>query len=304
MNKLAEMEAYVAVVDAGSISGAAERLGLAKSAVSKRLRDLETRLGTRLLNRTTRRLSLTEAGTNFYARCERIINDVDDAEATVSESDRTLGGTIRMTAPLSFGLQHLGPALVHFMSAHPEIDINIEFNDRPVDLIGEGFDLGIRIAKLDDSSLMARRIAPVKMVVCASPAYWEKHGRPRRPADLRKHTALHYSYASQRKWAYTAPDGGKGSVTLQTRHVANNGTFLSAAAAAELGIVRQPLFIAHRLIENGQLEPVLTNYNWNDLNIWAIYPRTRRLPQRLRSLIDHLAATFGDHPYWEDCIDG
>ena len=169
MNKLLEMEIFVAVVDAGSISRASERLELAKSAISKRLTDLERRLGTQLLHRTTRKLSLSEAGTDFYARCKSILDEVGDAEAAITETGQALSGTIRLTAPLTFGVQHLGPALVQFMKAYPAVAAQVDFNDRRVDLIGEGFDLGIRISKLDDSSLMARRIAPARMVVAASP---------------------------------------------------------------------------------------------------------------------------------------
>lgn len=302
MNKLAEMQALVAVVDAGTISAAAEHLGLAKSAVSKRLSDLEKRLGARLLNRTTRRLSLTEAGAEFHARCALILDDVIDAEAAVSETDQALGGTVRISAPLTFGLQHLGPALMQFMAAHPDVAVDIDFNDRQVDLIAEGFDLGIRIAELDDSSLICRRIAPVKMVVCASPAYWEEHGYPQSPIDLRDCVALTYSYARQRRWRFTAPDGSKGSVMPPTKHMANNGSFLADAAASGAGIVRQPLFIAHRLIEDGRLQAVLTDYDWHDINVWAVYPGTRHVPHRVRALIDHLAQAFGDRPYWEDCL--
>lgn len=302
MNRLLEMEVFAAVVDSGSISAAAERLDMAKSAVSKRLSDLEARLGVSLLTRTTRRLALTDAGGEFYARCEAILADVDAAEAGVSSSVAELSGTIRLAAPLTFGLQHLGPALTRFMAQHPGVDVQLDFNDRQVDLIAEGFDLAIRIAKLGDSTLVARKLTPARHVLCASPPYWQKHGYPQGPDDLKDHIALRYTLAARRNWSYRAPDGSRGSVTLRAHHSANNGAFLADAAAAGLGIVRLPLFIVYRYIERGALQPVLTDYAWNDLHVWAVYPRARSVPARIRLLIDFLAEEFGSAPYWEACL--
>ena len=302
MNRLLEMEIFATVADTGSISGAAERLDMAKSAVSKRLTDLETRLGVSLMTRTTRRLSLTDTGSDFYKRCTAILAEVAAAEACVSDADAELSGPIRIAAPLSFGLQHLGPVLVEFMQQHPGIDVTMDFNDRQVDLVAEGFDLGIRIAKLGDSTLVARKLAPVRQLVCASPAYWAANGRPKQPADLKHHLALRYTLAAQRNWTYVAPDGTRGSVTVPTQHAANNGAFLRAAAVAGLAIVRLPAFIVHEQITAGELEPVLLDYRWNDLHAWAVYPQTRRLPVRVRALIDYLSEVFGEMPYWEACL--
>ena len=299
MNRLLEMEIFATVADTGSISGAAERLDMAKSAVSKRLADLETRLDVSLMTRTTRRLSLTDAGAEFYKRCTAILAEVAAAEAGVTEADTELSGPIRIAAPLSFGLQHLGPALVKFMQQHPDINVTMDFNDRQIDLVAEGVDLGIRIAKLGDSTLVARKLAPVRQLVCASPAYWAANGRPKKPADLKDHLALRYTLAAQRNWTYTAADGTRGSVTVPTRHAANNGAFLRDAAVAGLALVRLPAFIVHEQIVAGELEPVLLNYCWNDLHAWAVYPQTRRLPARVRALIDYLTEVFGETPYWE-----
>lgn len=302
MNRLLEMEIFVTVADAGSISAAAERLDMAKSAVSKRLVDLETRLGVSLMTRTTRRLSFTDAGAEFYKHCTAILAEVTAAEASVTDASADLTGAIRIAAPLSFGLQHLGPVLVTFMQQYPDINVTMDFNDRQVDLVAEGFDLGIRIAKLGDSTLVARKLTPVRQLICASPAYWAANGRPEKPADLKNHLALRYMLAAQRNWTYTAADGTRGSVTVPTRHAANNGAFLRDAAVAGLAIVRLPAFIVHEQIEAGELEPVLLDYRWSDLHAWAVYPRTRRLPARVRALIDHLAEAFGETPYWEACL--
>ncbi len=302
MNRLLEMEIFATVADAGSISGAAERLDMAKSAVSKRLADLETRLGVSLMTRTTRHLSLTDAGAEFYKRCTAILAEVAAAEAGVTEADAELSGPIRIAAPLSFGVQHLGPVLVKFMQRHPAVNVTVDFNDRQVDLVAEGFDLGIRIAKLGDSTLVARKLTPVRVLVCASPAYWAANGRPKEPADLKNHLALRYTLAAQRNWTYTAPDGTRGSVTVPTWHAANNGAFLRDAAVAGLAMVRLPAFIVHEQITARELEPVLLDYRWNDIHAWAVYPQTRRLPARVRALIDYLTEVFGETPYWEACL--
>jgi len=302
MNRLLEMEIFVAVADAGSISGAADRLDMAKSAVSKRLSDLEARLGVSLMTRSTRRLSLTDEGSEFYGQCVRILAEVDLAEEGVADANTELSGAVRIAAPLSFGLQHLSPALLEFMQQHPRVNVTVDFNDRQIDLVTEGFDLGIRIAKLDNSTLIARKLAPVRILVCASPAYWDAHGRPEQPSDLKQHVALRYTLGAQRNWTFTAADGTRGSVTVPTLHAANNGTFIRDAAVAGLGVVRLPAFIVHEQIKAGELEPVLLDYGWNDISAWAVYPQTHRVPARVRALIDFLAEAFGDVPYWEDCL--
>jgi len=302
MNRFLEMEIFVTVADAGSISGAAERLDMAKSAVSKRLSDLETRLSVSLMTRSTRRLSLTDAGVEFYERCTGILVEVDAAEECVAEANTELSGAIRIAAPLSFGQQHLAPVLIKFMQRHPAVNVTMDFNDRQTDLVAEGFDLGIRIAKLGDSTLVARKLAPVRQLICASPTYWAANGRPKKPADLKKHVALRYTLAAQRNWTYTSPDGTRGSGTVPTLHSANNGSFLCDAAVAGLAVVRLPAFIVYEQITAQELEPVLLDYRWNDLYAWAVYPQTHRLPARVRTLIDFLAEAFGEIPYWEACL--
>lgn len=299
VNRLLEMEIFVRVVDAGSISGAADRMDIAKSAVSRRLRELETRLGVRLLNRTTRRLSLTAAGSAFYERSTGILSDVTAAERSISTADAELQGVLRIAAPLSFGLAHVGPAINEFMRQHPGVTVDIDFNDRQIDLVEEGFDLAIRIAKLSDSSLVARRLTTIRHVVCASPRYWEEHGYPERPEQLKHYQWLRYTNLRQRSWPWIAPDGSKGTVTVPVRLTANNGAYLAQAAGAGFGIVRMPTFIVCDYIESGELEPVLTDYHWGDLGAYAVYPPTRHLSHRVRVLIDFMVERFGDEPYWD-----
>lgn len=304
MNRLLEMEIFATVADTGSISGAAERLDMAKSAVSKRLSDLESRLGVSLMTRSTRRLSLTDAGVEFYRRCTDILAEVGAAEESVAGSHTELSGPIRIAAPQSFGRQHLGPVLLEFMQRYPAVNVTLDFNDRQHDLVAEGFDLGIRIAKLGDSTLVARKLAPVRNLICASPAYWAENGRPNTPADLKNHVALRYTLAAQRNWTFTAPDGTRGSVTVPTLHAANNGDFLCDAAVAGIAVVRLPAFLVYEQISARKLEPVLLDYRWNDIHAWAVYPQTHRLPARVRTLIDILAEAFGDAPHWESCLRG
>ena len=296
------MRAFVRVVDAGSITAAAGQLGLAKSAVSRRISELEQRLGTQLLTRTTRRMSLTDAGRSFYERASAILADVADAEAEVGGAAQELAGRLRLAAPLSFGLLHLAPAITDFAEACPGVEIDVDLNDRPVDLVGEGFDLAIRIAELDDSSLVARRLCSIGHVVCASPAYWQAHGMPETPEDLARHKALRYSNSPRQAWSYTSPDGRRGEIRLPTRLQANNGEFLSYAGKAGLGVLLQPTFIIYRAIEAGELTPALTDYRWRHLSAYAVYPEKRHLPARVRKLIDFLAARFAGQPYWEDCL--
>jgi len=304
MDKFEDLKNFVRVVEAGSITGAAERLGVAKSAVSRRLGELEERLGVQLLRRTTRRLNLTDSGWAFYERSMRILADLEEAEAAVSQAHGTLRGQLRVAAPLSFGLRHLGPAIIDFMQQHPEVVFDLDFNDRAVDLLQEGFDLAVRVAELQDSSLIARRLAPVRLVLCASPAYLEEHGAPETPQDLSQHRCLIYSYAPEpRIWRYQAPDGSHGSVRVPIRLAANNGAFLCNAAVAGEGIGLSPTFIVHRELEDGRLVRVLGDYQWPQVAAYAVYPQTRHLSHRVRAFVDFLVQRFGDMPYWDRGLD-
>jgi DNA-binding transcriptional LysR family regulator len=300
MDRFEDMQTFVKVVEAGSITRAAERMNIAKSAVSRRIADLEERLGIQLFRRTTRRLNLTDTGRSFYERCVRILADLEEAELAVSREHATLRGRLRVAVPMSFGLMHLGPAIVDFMCAHPEVQFDLDFNDRQVDLLEEGFDVAIRIAELSDSSLIARRLAPVRHVVCASPDYLARRGTPREPADLEEHACLVYSnVADPGTWRYQDPDGEGGSVKVPIHLQASNGEFLRQASVAGLGVLMEPTFIPFGEIENGLLVPILTDYGWPVLNAYAVYPHTRHLSQRVRAFVDFLAERFSGVPYWD-----
>jgi DNA-binding transcriptional LysR family regulator len=303
MLKTEEIQAFVQIVNRGTITAAAEHLQLAKSAVSRRLSELEEQLGVELFHRSTRKLSLTDSGRAFYERCEQILDDLTEAENAVSELHQEIGGTIKVAAPLSFGVMHLGPAMIAFAQQQPAIRFEIDFNDREVDLIREGFDVGIRIAELKDSSLIARRLADISLVTCASPAYLREYGEPQTPAELQDHACMTYSYLDNPgQWHFVDADGKKRVVKVNNVMQTNNGGFLRDAAVAGLGVIRQPTFTAYEPIARGDLVPILTDYTSALLHAYAIYPPTRHLSQRVRQFVDFLAERFEGKPYWESCI--
>lgn len=299
MNPFEEMQAFVRVVDAGSITKAAEQMDTVKSAVSRRLTDLEKRLGVTLLTRTTRSQTLTASGKSYYEQSTRIIDDLAEIEASIKDEHCALAGKIKIAAPLSFGLKHLAPALRQFNNLHPEVNLDVDFNDRKVDLIEEGFDMAIRIGKLSDSSLIARKITSIKPIVCASPAYLKKHGTPNNPHDLLEgHVRLRYNLISE-AWRFTNNEGNEFNIKFPVVVSANNGDYLCDEAIAGRGILSSPDFICYEAIRSGQLIPILSNYARKDsINAYAIYPQTRHLSKRVRRLVDFLAAYFGDQPYW------
>ena len=294
------MKMLVSVVEAGSISAAAERLNLAKSAVSRRLSELEARLGVSLIHRTTRRLNLTDSGRAYYARCVAILADVEEAESALSQAHSALKGTLKVALPLSFGLLHLSPLIQAFMTEHPDVRFEIDFNDRQIDLMQEGFDLAIRVATLEDSSLIARRLAPIRHVVCASPGYLAHHGTPHAAADLARHLCLAYSNARDPGlWSYRGPGGESGQVRVPVRLAASSGEFLMLAALAGEGLVLLPSFYVHETLRTGQLLPLLTDHVWPELAAYAVYPPTRHLSNRARAFIDFLADRLAGEPYWD-----
>jgi DNA-binding transcriptional LysR family regulator len=299
MDAYEEMRNFVRIVEAGSISRAADQLGLAKSGVSRRLADLENRLGVRLLTRTTRRSSLTDAGKTYYEGAVRLLSDVDELDTLVADSEASLEGGLRLAAPLSFGLAHLTPAIDEFVRAHPGVLIDIDFSDRQIDLVAEGVDLGIRIAQLRDSSLKARRICPIRMMLCASPAYLERHGTPLRPEDLQRHRLLHYDIGGGPVLRLSDGQGGQVQLPVRPSLKANNGDFLRDMAVAGHGIILTPTFIVWQAIAVGELTPVLREYCPPELNAYAVYPQSRYLSRRARIFIDFLAERFGSNPYWD-----
>ncbi|MDJ0609637.1 MAG: LysR family transcriptional regulator [Kiloniellales bacterium] len=299
MDHLVDMALFARVAELESFSGAARDLGLSKSAVSKRIARLEDRLGLRLLNRTTRRLSLTEAGTAFYDGCRRVVAEAEAASEAVSHLATAPRGTLRVNAPMSFGMLHVAPCLADFMARYPELKVEMVFNDRMVDLVEEGFDVGIRITPLPDSSVISRRLAPARLVVAAAPSYLAAKGWPETPDDLTRHEALLYAYRSGGdRFAFASP-GGRRTISLEGRLRANNGEALATAAVGGLGIAIQPSFILAEALRAGLLEPLLTDWTIDHPDVHAVYPASRNLSPKVRVFVDFLAERFGDTPYWE-----
>ena len=300
MDKLANIEALVAVVETGGFSKAAERLGIAKSVVSRRVSRLEAELGVQLLQRTTRTQSLTGPGRQYYERAVRVLGDLDEAEQSIIEASVDLRGKVRLAGPLSFGLHHLSPALSDFMQLHAGIELDLDLNDREINLVEEGFDMAVRIGVLRDSTLLARRLGITRLVTCASPDYLARHGTPRHPGELKDHVGLHYSNTTPRQ-AWQFDTGGREPLTAipGIRMRANNGDALAAAAAAGLGIVSTPTFIVAELISRGELVPILSDFQRPPLGIHAVFPPGRLMPRRIQVLTDFLAQRFGENPYWD-----
>jgi DNA-binding transcriptional LysR family regulator len=300
MDRFEAFSTFAAVVEAGSFSAAAERLHVAKSVVSRRVAELEAQLGVQLLHRTTRRLALTDAGHELHRRAVAILAELAEAESAVSEGQRSLTGRIRLAAPLSFGLLHLNPALTAFAEHHPGVVLDMDLNDREVNLVEEGFDLAVRIGHLEDSSLVARPLAPIRALLCASPGYLARHGIPAAPGDLVRHQGLVYANIPEaQQWRFTDAHGRSVSVRVPVRLRANNGDMLLEAAAAGLGIVATPTFIAYRAVLEGRLVPLLQGYRLPAVHAYAVYPSRRFVTQRVRALIGFLAERFGERPYWD-----
>jgi len=304
-DKLLEMETFVRVVEAGTLSAAAEQLAVAKSAVSKRLSDLEARLGVQLLARTTRSLNLTDSGQSFLVQAKDILSAVEIAESTAAGSRSLLQGNLRIAAPLTFGLMHLNPAIRKFLKLHPGVTVDINFSDSQIDLVHGGYDLALRIAELSDSRLAARPLTRIRHTVVASPAYLSNKALPKTPQDLLDLDCLGYSAARDSRWPYTGPSGQKGAIEPTARIKANNGAFLRDLAIAGSGMVNQPTFIVYRAICSGELINLLADYSWRELTAYAVYPKTRYLPLRVRAFIDFLTTYFDrDQPYWDVEIAG
>jgi DNA-binding transcriptional LysR family regulator len=303
MDRFENMATFIRVVEASGISAAADRLGVAKSAVSRRLKELEGHLGVELFHRTTRKMNLTDTGRAFYHQSVRILEDVVEAEHATSQAHGTLKGSLKIALPSTFGLMHMGPAINEFIREHPQIEFDLDFNDREVDLIQEGFDLAIRIANLPDSSLIARRFAPIQFVMCASPAYLEQRGVPQSPDELSEHQCLVYSLLRDFDyWSLYDNDGKEIRTKIHPTLKASTGEFLKDAAVEGLGIILVPSFIAYKEVESGALVQLLEEYKLLQLDAYAIYPQTRHLSQRVRAFVDFLVKRFEGTPYWDLCL--
>ncbi|KXF83589.1 LysR family transcriptional regulator [Enterovibrio coralii] len=300
MDKLANMETFVRVVEIGSISGAADRMNIAKSAVSRRLKELETHLNVQLFHRTTRTMHTTDTGAEYYKHCLRILEDLREAEEATSQAHCVLKGPLKLAVPSTFGVLHIGDAINDFLQEHPQIEFELDFNDRKVDLIQEGYDMAIRIAELPDSTLLARKIASIRHVLCASPAYLAEHGEPENLDDLINHQALVYSLSKDvSHWRIETPSGKQQKVKINPVLKASSGEFLLSAVEKGMGIAHLPTFVVHKGLKEGRLKTILPGNAFGELNAYAIYPQTRHLSRRVRTLIDFLAARFDGKPYWD-----
>ncbi len=292
------MAAFVRVVERGSFSAAARELHLAKSTVSKRIAALEERLGARLLQRTTRTVRLTEVGAAYYDRCLAVLEAAAEAERAVTRMQGTPRGRLRVSAPMSFGQRYLASSIASFLQEHPEVEVDLDLSDRMVDVIGEGFDVAIRVGELRDSSLIARRLAPSRSLVVGSPAYFHRRGRPQSPEGLREHECLLYAYqASGDTWHFRGP-GGASAVRVRGRLRANNGDVLSLAAQSGLGLALLPDFIVDAELRTGRLEPALAEHCRAEAVLHAVYPHARHLMPKVRAFVDRLAADFGAGASW------
>lgn len=299
MDKLDAMQAFVKVVTLGSYAGAGRDLGLTRSAVSKAVMELEQILGARLLDRTTRRVGPTEAGLAYYERCMDILARVEETEMQVSRLHDEPKGVLKINAPMSFGALYLGSAIAAFMTAYPDLRIELSLNDRFVDPIEEGVDVTIRIASLADSSFIARKLAPARRVLVAAPAYFAARGRPQHPDDLARHRCLNYGHTTTlQRWQLTAA-GETVSVPINAVLCSNNGNILHAAALAGHGIALLPTFLVGPDIRAGRLETALDDHPPLELGIYALYPPNRYLAAKTRLLIDFLVERFGEPPEWD-----
>ena len=293
---LLDVLAFVRVVETGGFSRAAERMGMAKSIVSRRVARLEEQLGARLLTRSAQGAQPTDVGQAYFERAANILAELDAAEEVVAEATTQIAGPIRLTAPLSFGVQYLAPALAEFAADHPRVELDISFDDRNVDLIAGGYDLAVRMGTLRDSSLIARKIAPSRRVPVASPAYLDRKDRPAHPRDLARHDVLLYG---NEQWRFRVGKSWE-HVRVQPRLRADNGEMLRAAAVAGLGICILPSFIAAPALETRALEPLLRDYPLEEGALHAVRP-SRATTARVRTLVDVLAARFGPEPSWDPC---
>jgi DNA-binding transcriptional LysR family regulator len=300
MDRLTGIRVFVAAVDDGSLAAAARRFGMSAAMAGKYVSAIEAELGTRLLQRTTRRLALTEIGRGYHERCKRILDAYDEANREASDAQRTARGVLRVAAPVAFGAMHLGEVVAQYLAAHPQVDVQVMLSDRYVDLLEAGVDLAIRIGRLPDSGLVARRLAPCRMAVCASPGYLERHGMPRSPDDLRHAPRLAFSDAvSVGDWTLVDEQGRVHVIDGPCRLAANNTQMLLAAALAGAGIVYAPTFVLGEEIARGTLVQLLPTYDTAELTIQAVYPGTRQVPLKVRRFVEHLVAAFGDDPPWD-----
>jgi DNA-binding transcriptional LysR family regulator len=292
MDRLQAIQVFVQVVESSNFIRAAERLGLSATAVSRQVAELEKHLQSRLLQRTTRRISLTESGRTFYERCVQILAELDEAEREVGQEAAEPRGTIRLTTSVNFGTRQVTPAIASFLARHAQVKFDVSLSDRIVDIIEEGFDLAIRIGRTGAQNLVARKLGEARLVLCASPAYIARHGAPATPEDLARHNCLTYEYALRDAWTFRDAAGRERTVRVAGSLNSNNGDLNAAAAVQGVGIALEPDFIVDSELKSGKLVPVLESFEAPASPIYAVYPSRRFLPAKVRAFVDFLVERF------------
>lgn len=300
MDKFLQMQTFASVVDAGSFVRAAESLDMSKAAVSRYVADLEQRLGVRLLHRTTRKLSLTEEGRAFHARCKALLGELEEAELEITARSAQASGLVKINVPVSFGIRHLAPLWSDFMAQNPRVTLDVTLADRVVDLVEEGYDLAVRIGSLASSSLISRKLACTRMVLCASPTYLKKHGIPLSPVELAHHTVLAYSLLSMGdQWEFDGPEGKVGVLVRPVMHT-NNGDTCRVGALKHQGVILQPSFLVEEDLRSGALVEFLPQYRAAEFGIYAVYPSRQYVSAKVRLLIAFLATELGGASWCAD----
>ena len=301
MDKFAALQTFVTVVEEEGFAAAARAMGMSRSGINRLVLALEDELGAQLLNRTTRHVSPTATGTAFYQRAKTILGFLEEAEQEVRADHTDASGTLRISAPLSFGMQHLSKAVAEFMSRHPELEIDLDLSDRFVDLAEEGYDLVVRIGQpQEDAHLVDFRICEAKRVLCASPAFLAKHGQPQQPDDLKRLPCLDYGLRpATRPWRLTGPDNREVQVRPKVIFASNNGEALRDAALHDLGITLLPTFIVGEELQAGRLVTVMHDWKPIQLMLSVVYLPNRHLSAKIRLFTDFMITRFGPHPHWD-----
>ncbi|MEI8670379.1 LysR family transcriptional regulator [Pseudoalteromonas sp. B131b] len=298
MDKLTTMKTFLAVVQEGSFSKAADKLDISPQLVSKYISALEDNLHTRLLHRTTRKVSVTEAGNQYYQRCQQVIIDIEDMENSLNNLSENVSGVLSISAPMSFGTKHLAGLLVDFQKQYPNLKLDLRLTDQYVDIVEQGIDIALRIGVLKNSTLIAKKIAPIHLAVFASPDYLKLHGTPQTLLDLQSHNYLRYSLSEPTKRLFGVNEL-KSELKLESNFVANNGDLLLNTAIAGGGIAMQPTFIAGEALAQGKVVRILQDYEPDPMGLYMVYANRQFLPSKVRAFVDFASDFYGDTPYWD-----
>ncbi|MBH0078902.1 LysR family transcriptional regulator [Pseudoalteromonas sp. NZS11] len=298
MDKLTTMKTFLAVVQEGSFSKAADKLDISPQLVSKYISALEDNLRTRLLHRTTRKVSVTEAGNQYYQRCQQVVIDIEDMENSLNNLSENVSGVLSISAPMSFGTKHLAGLLVDFQKQYPNLKLDLQLTDQYVDIVEQGIDIALRIGVLKNSTLIAKKIAPIHLAVFASPDYLKRHGTPQTLLDLQSHNYLRYSHSEPTKRLFGVNEL-KSELKLESNFVANNGDLLLNTAIAGGGIAMQPTFIAGEALAQGKVVRILNDYEPDPMGLYMVYANRQFLPSKVRAFVDFTSGYYGDTPYWD-----